>query len=196
MKATLVLLVIAGTIVMTIPDTHAQVIDIQAEDIRGRNVDTSVLRGGIILIGFATQKTSHALIEWQTEVGYDAQVTLKGGKDIFIIVVADASSFPRIIKPIVKMKLKGTYKRANTRLVERFEEHQTKPPDDVNDIIHFIPDWTGDIVKAFGIAEDMDIPHIFLIGKDGAIVGHFVLPSKATNQRILATVQQLLEKNP
>ncbi len=190
------LILIASSLSLPVSDVSAEIVGIQAEDMRGRMVDTARLQGKILLLGFATEDTSSELTEWQTEIGFHSRVTLEGGDDVFVVAVADASPFPWIVRPVVKMKLNGIHEKANARLAKRFEEHQMAPPSHVNDIIHFVPDWKGEIVGAFSLAEDMDTPHLILVGRDGVVAGRYSSPSKATNERILARVKELLGQNP
>lgn len=168
--------------------------DFQTEDIRKREIDTADLREKIIIIGFSTRDTSDYMIEWQTEVGYETGITLDGYDEISIISVADVSSFSWVMKPFVKKVLNGTNKKANKKLLEQFEEHKTEPPSDIGDRIYFIPDWSGDIVKGFGIENQMVKPHMFIIDTKGNIAGHFSENTKENKDKTYSIVKNLLNK--
>jgi len=168
--------------------------DFQTEDLRKREINTADLRGKIIIIGFSTQETSDDMIDWQTEVGYHTGITLDGYDEISIISVADVSSFSWVMKPFVKKVLNDTNKKANKRLLERFEEHKIEPPSDIGDRIYFIPDWSGDIVKGFGIENQMVKPHMFIIDTKGNIAGHFSENTKEYKDKTYSIVKNLLNE--
>ena len=168
--------------------------DFQTEDLRKREINTADLREKIIIIGFSTQDTSDYMIEWQTEVGYETGITLDGYDEISIISVADVSSFSWVMKPFVKKVLTDTNKKANKKLLEQFEEHKTEPPSDIGDRIYFIPDWSGDIVKGFGIENQMVKPHMFIIDTKGNIAGHFSENTKENKYKTYSIVKNLLNE--
>jgi hypothetical protein len=168
--------------------------DFQTEDLRKREINTADLREKIIIIGFSTQDTSDYMIEWQTEVGYETGITLDGYDEISIISVADVSSFSRFMKPFVRRVLRDTYKKANEKLLERFVEHKTEPPDDIGDRIYFVPDWSGDIVKGLGIENQMVKPHMFIIDTKGNIAGHFSENTKENKDKTYSIVKNLLNE--
>ena len=164
-------------------------------DIRKRNISRSDLTGKIIIMGFSTQETSDDLIEWQTYIGYETRITLGGYEDIFVITVASVSHFPWIVKPIVKSRLKGIYKKSNRRLLKRFEEHKIDPPEDLEDTLFLVPDWSGEILETFGMEKEMDKPHLFVIDQSGKIVGHFTKDVESSNNKIVSLVKNLLEQD-
>ncbi len=168
--------------------------DFQTEDLRKREINTADLRGKIIIIGFSTQDTSDNMIEWQTEVGYHTGITLDGYDEISIISVADVSIFSWVMKPFVKKVLNDTNKKANERLLERFAEHKTQPPDDISDRIYFVPDWSGDIVKSFRLENQMVKPHMFIIDTKGNMAGHFSENTKKNKDKAYSIVKNLLNK--
>lgn len=172
----------------------AKLTDFKTVDLRKREINTADLRGKILIIGVSTQETSDYMIDWQTEVGYETGITLDGYDEISIISVADVSSFSWVMKPFVKKVLNDTNKKANKRLLERFEEHKAEPPSDIGDRIYFIPDWSGDIVKGFGIENQMVKPHMFIIDTNGNIAGHFWENTKENKDKTYSIVKNLLNK--
>lgn len=172
----------------------AKLTDFKTVDLRKREINTADLRGKILIIGVSTQETSDYMIDWQTEVGYETGITLDGYDEISIISVADVSSFSWVMKPFVKKVLNDTNKKANKRLLERFGEHKIEPPSDIGDRIYFIPDWSGDIVKGFGIENQMVKPHMFIIDTNGNIAGHFWENTKENKDKTYSIVKNLLNK--
>ena len=172
----------------------AKLTDFKTEDLRKREINTADLRGKILIIGVSTQETSDYMIDWQTEVGYETGITLDGYDEISIISVADVSSFSWVMKPFVKKVLNDTNKKANKKLLERFEEHKTEPPSDIGDRIYFVPDWSGDIIKGFGIENQMVKPHMFIIDTKGNIAGHFSENTKENKDKTYSIVKNLLNK--
>jgi len=172
----------------------AKLTDFKTVDLRKREINTADLRGKILIIGVSTQETSDYMIDWQTEVGYETGITLDGYDEISIISVADVSSFSWVMKPFVKKVLNDTNKKANKRLLERFEEHKIEPPSDIGDRIYFIPDWSGDIVKGFGIENQMVKPHMFIIDTKGNIAGHFSENTKENKDKTYSIVKNLLNE--
>ncbi len=172
----------------------AKLTDFKTVDLRKREINTADLRGKILIIGVSTQETSDYMIDWQTEVGYETGITLDGYDEISIISVADVSSFSWVMKPIVKKVLNGTNKKANKKLLEQFEEHKTEPPSDIGDRIYFVPDWSGDIIKGFGIENQMVKPHMFIIDTKGNIAGHFSENTKENKDKTYSIVKNLLNE--
>ena len=172
----------------------AKLTDFKTEDLRKREINTADLRGKILIIGVSTQETTDYMIDWQTEVGYETGITLDGYDEISIISVADVSSFSWVMKPFVKKVLNDTNKKANKKLLERFEEHKTEPPSDIGDRIYFVPDWSGDIVKSFGIENQMVKPHMFIIDTKGNIAGHFSENTKENKDKTYSIVKNLLNE--
>jgi len=172
----------------------AKLTDFKTEDLRKRGINTANLRGKILIIGVSTQETTDYMIDWQTEVGYETGITLDGYDEISIISVADVSSFSWVMKPFVKKVLNDTNKKANKKLLEQFEEHKTEPPSDIGDRIYFIPDWSGDIVKGFGIENQMVKPHMFIIDTKGNIAGHFSENTKENKDKTYSIVKNLLNE--
>ena len=172
----------------------AKLVDFKTVDLREREINTADLRGKIIIIGFSTQETSDYMIDWQTEVGYHTGITLDGYEEISIISVADVSSFSWVMKPFVKKVLNDINKKANKKLLEQFEEHKTEPPSNIGDRIYFIPDWSGDIVKGFGIENQMVKPHMFSIDTKGNMAGHFSENTKENKDETYSIVKNLLNK--
>ncbi len=78
--------------------------------------------------------------------------------------------------------------------MERFEEHKTKPPDDILGRINFVPDWSGDIVKSLGLAEKADKNDMFVVDPEGYIVAYFSENSKENKDKTYSIVQNLLDK--
>jgi len=173
---------------------NTKIKNFQTEDLRKREINTADLRGKILIIGVSTQETSDYMIDWQTEVGYETGITLDGYDEISIISVADVSSFSWVMKPFVKKVLNDTNKKANKKLLEQFEEHKTEPPSDIGDRIYFIPDWSGDIVKGFGIENQMVKPHMFIIDTKGNIAGHFSENTKENKDKTYSIVKYLLNE--
>jgi len=173
---------------------NTKIKDFQTEDLRKREINTADLRGKIIIIGFSTRDTSDYMIDWQTEVGYHTGITLDGYDEISIISVADVSSFSWVMKPFVKKILNDTNKKANKKLLERFEEHKIEPPSDIGDRIYFIPDWSGDIVKSFSLENQMVKPHMFIIDTKGNIAGHFSENTKENKDKTYSIVKNLLNE--
>ena len=172
----------------------AKLTDFKTEDLRKRGINTANLRGKILIIGVSTQETTDYMIDWQTEVGYETGITLDGYDEISIISVADVSSFSWVMKPFVKKVLNDTNKKANKKLLERFEEHKTEPPSDIGDRIYFVPDWSGDIIKGFGIENQMVKPHMFIIDTKGNIAGHFSENTKENKDKTYSIVKNLLNE--
>ncbi len=168
--------------------------DFKTVDLRKREINTADLRGKILIIGVSTQETSYYMIDWQTEVGYHTGITLAGYDEISIISVADVSSFSRFMRPFVRRVLRDTYKKTNEKLLEQFEEQKIEPPSDIGDRIYFIPDWSGDIVKSFGIENQMVKPHMFIIDTKGNIAGHFSENTKENKDKTYSIVKNLLNK--
>ena len=168
--------------------------DFKTVDLRKREINTADLRGKILIIGVSTQETSYYMIDWQTEVGYHTGITLAGYDEISIISVADVSSFSRFMRPFVRRVLRDTYKKTNEKLLEQFEEQKIEPPSDIGDRIYFIPDWSGDIVKSFGIENQMVKPHMFIIDTKGNIAGHFSENTKENKDKTYSIVKNLLNE--
>ncbi len=169
-------------------------VDFKTTDIQKREINTADLRGKILLIGVSVEDTSEHMIEWQTEVGYHTGITMDGYDEIVIISIADVSSFSRFMRPFARRVLKGTHKKANKRLLERFEENNTEPPEDIQDRVNFIPDWSGDIVKSLGIADKADKRDMFVVDHKGKIVAHFSENTKDNKDKTYSIVQNLLNK--
>ena len=172
----------------------AKLTDFKTEDLRKREINTADLRGKILIIGVSTQETTDYMIDWQTEVGYETGITLDGYDEISIISVADVSSFSWVMKPFVKKVLNDTNKKANKKLLEQFEERKTEPPSDIGDRIYFVPDWSGDIIKGFGIENQMVKPHMFIIDTKGNIAGHFSENTKENKDKTYSIVKNLLNE--
>jgi hypothetical protein len=179
-------LVVAGD------QTGSQIKDFKGIDIRDRGIGTLALRGKIIILGFSNQETSDQLIEWQTLIGYETGINLGGYDDISILSIADVSRFPWIIRPIVRSRVREIYHKANQRLFQRFEANGTEPPPDLGDRLYLLPEWSGEILKEFGIDQEMHQPHLFIVDQQGVVAGHFTKNTGEQNGRILSLVEDLL----
>jgi hypothetical protein len=118
-------------------------------DVLDRPITEPVLRGKTLLISVSNQETADAAIEWQAQVGVEAMLPL-GGKNedkLLHLAVADVSSYPRLLRPIVKQRLKSIHEKMHRRLRARFAQKSQSPPADLQDRVYLLPDWTGALME-------------------------------------------------
>ena len=66
------------------------------------------------------------------------------------------------------------------------------PPPDIDSRINFIPDWSGDIVKIYGLKNKLIKPYIIIIDQNGDVAGTFEENDGDNNQEIYNLVKALL----
>ncbi|GEM_PF-2751336 len=161
-------------------------------DIRDRPVTDSVLRGKTLIISISDQETADAAIEWQTQIGVEAELGPGRDDDLLHLAIADVSSYPRIVKPIVRRRLNGIYERLHQRLLQRFTEKNHSPPADMKARVYFVPDWTGTLVQILLGDVQKQLPQLIVIDRDGTLVGRFNENKGTSNQQLLALIEKLL----
>jgi hypothetical protein len=62
--------------------------DFSAEDVHHRKLESRGLRGKVVLLGLATDRTSSALVDWQFRLGYEAAVVLGGYERLAVVSIA------------------------------------------------------------------------------------------------------------
>lgn len=98
-----------------------------------------------------------------------------------IAVVIDARIVPRLFRGAVEGLMEKEYRQAAAAIPKGY---------DPADHLILLPDWGGEIIRAYGAAGLGQAVHLFLIGPDGLTKGEYHGPDPAA--RALEMVQALL----
>ncbi len=98
-----------------------------------------------------------------------------------IAVVIDARIVPRLFRGAVEGFMEKEYRETAAAIPQGY---------DPADHLILLPDWNGEITRAYGAAELGRHLHLFLIGSDGLVKGQYYGPDPAA--RALEMTQALL----
>jgi len=172
---------------------RASPVGFSLEDVRGRVVDSRGLAGKVVLLAVATDATTDQVVDWQVRMGYAAAVTLGGDDRIAVVSIADVSDFSWIARPFARRRLQTIDRTAGERLRERFAADHVAPPADLAERVSLLPDWRGDVARSLVPASERDRPHLFVVGADGEVRGHFTQNTEETRREALRLLAELVE---
>lgn len=167
--------------------------DFSAKDVRQRTVESRALRGKVVLLGLATDKTSPAVVDWQVKLGYQAATRLGGYGRVAVVSIADVSEFSSwIARPFAKRTLARTDRDALERLHALFAADGADVPPDLDGEVFLVPDWTGEIARSLVPAAERDRPHLFVVDVEGTVRAHFTENGEAERAEAARVVAALL----
>jgi peroxiredoxin len=102
-------------------------------------------------------------------------------EQLAIALVIDARIVPRLLRGMAEGQMEKEYRQAAAAIPSGY---------DPADHLILLPDWNGEITRAYGAADLGRHIHLFLIGLDGVVKGEYHGPDPAA--RALEMAQALL----
>lgn len=149
-------------------DTEVATATLQFKDIFDRTLDTSNLHDWIIVVGLGNLDNRQVLLNWMKDI----RLSFPDRKNMLFIAVADVRKF-RNIKLFAKGVMRDGYQDEIDDLRRKAMERNLKVPLNINDYLIVVPDWDGNYFKSFGIDNDAERPHLFIIDGDRKMRGQF-----------------------
>ena len=126
----------------------------------GREISAETLAGHVSVLIFVnqdTQRDGRGIIKAIRE-------EYPSAAEVLIATVVDLSSVPVILKGMAENMLKESYQKSTTRLAEG---------SDPAAYVIILPDWKGELLKAFGIKAVNKQPAFVVIDRSGLIAGSY-----------------------
>ena len=114
-----------------------------------------------LVLVFQSQKTARAMAPIQDKV----RRKFPAAEDVRIASVVDLRGVPRMFRGMAKSALKQAYHDAADHLPADW------PSADPADYVIILPDWKGDVFKAFGIADANEKAAAIVIDQQGIVLG-------------------------
>lgn len=102
-------------------------------------------------------------------------------QQLTIAVVVDAHIVPRLLRGVAEGIMEGAYREVSAAMPDGY---------DAADHLILLPDWSGDVVRAYGVGSVSREIALVLIGPEGQVQAHYHGPNPAA--RALAMVQTLM----
>jgi hypothetical protein len=175
-------------LVLSVPcsasDTEVATTTLQFKDIFDRTLDTSQLNDWVVVVGFGNIDNRQVLLEWMK----DLRLAIPERNNMLFIAVADVRKYKNI-KLFAKGIIRDGYRDEVDDLRRKAMERNLNVPLNINDYLIVVADWTGEYFKLFGIENDSDRPHLYIIDGDRKLRGEFTQSDKFED--ILKTTQDI-----
>lgn len=156
------------TVRMPEKELHLERFDIK--DVNGRLVHGKDLEGWIILFGFGTEKTADQSLEY-LKLLTKSEPRAEG---VLYVCVADTSPHNTpVLRSFVKKLLKKEYRKQIRILEESYGRWNITPAAPLEDTYLLVADMKADLFEMFGIADQKDLPHLFIMDGKYRLRGHF-----------------------
>lgn len=163
--------------------------ELQLKDIEGYSFSTREYQDTVRIYTFADRNSSGRLMEWLT----DANIRIKRSRPsakLTYVNFADVSIVPRMMRNVVQPVLRTINSRSLHQLQQVYDEAGiTEGREDI--VFHLIPDWRGDYLKQFGIADASR--YCMWIEHGGKIAATLHEPVDDVAERFIACVSKLVE---
>lgn len=129
------------------------------KDVFGKVIPGKDLDGWIIGYAFGNEKNADTAIGWLKKVG----LAHPDADGVIYIIVADASTYSRVLQPVVKKIMKREYKKNMQGIKKEMVEKNIKFKYELEERFILVADTKGEIFERFGIADKKDIPHLIVV---------------------------------
>jgi len=155
---------------------------LSTKDIKGRDVALPA-PGQVVLLTFASKATGETAgdISKQIRVAHP---------EVAIYTVIDVSSYPRLLRGMVRSKIGSRHEDALKDDTALFQKAGKPVPPDLDQRIHLIPDFDASICKSFGMNDTGHQAGMAVVGKDGKVKALFV--TTPTVEAVKAAVEKEL----
>jgi len=139
------------------------------KDVFNRLIPGDELEGWIVVYGFGNEHNAEEVVGWLKEVSrlYPEE------KGMIYICIADTSKYHKVLAPMVKKTLKKEYDKELERLNNWYSENGIEPGFKIEDRYIMVNDSGAGYFHAFGIGDQRDIPHVFIMDGDHRLRGYF-----------------------
>lgn len=140
------------------------------KDVNGRLVHGKDLEGWIILYGFGTEKTADQSLDFLKRLTKEEP----RAEGVLYVCIADTSSHNSpVLRPLVKKILKKEYRKQINILEESYAKWGIEPPAKLENRYLLVADMKADLFDMFGIADQKDKPHLFIMDGKYRVRGHY-----------------------
>lgn len=126
----------------------------------GRTVGNKASQGQVVVLIFHGRETVHAAVEVNTAVRPD----FPNPRKVALASVLDLSIVPRLLQGAVKPMLEQAYDQAAREVPKEY---------DPADFVFLLPDWKGDVTKAFHVKDTGKQGAVVVITPAGQVVGSY-----------------------
>lgn len=154
-------------------------------DITGRHGHSDDYAGWFIVYSIADRNSAGALMQWR-ERAHRTLVARYRDLAIAHISIADLTAVPGVLRGVVRPVLRTINRQATQRMTEALQAAATA---DARQTYVLVPDWTGDHLAAFGLAEAAEA-HCWIVS-GGRIAAHLRGGSRDVEPQFVATFDRL-----
>lgn len=152
------------------PDKTLSIERFDIKDVNGRLVHGKDLEGWIILYGFGTEKTADQSLDFLKRLTKDEP----RAEGVLYVCIADTSNHNTpALRPFVKKLLKKEYRKQIKILEESYAKWGIEPAAPLENRYLLIADMKADLFDMFGISDQKDKPHLFIMDGKYRVRGHY-----------------------
>jgi len=162
--------IIAGTRASAQLDVGEKAPRFDIKDIHSRIIPSQQLEGWIIIYGFGNEDTAN------TALGYLKKATEAepAAEGLIYVCVADTTSHnTKVLQPFVRTLLRNEYKNQINEVRSILKDKGAEYDFKLENRYILIADMQADIFKLFGIYDQRNLPHVFIVDGDHRVRGHY-----------------------
>lgn len=164
-------------------------VKLRGEDSRRILFDLEHLRGRVVVILLASRAA-------QEDVQRQAQALgsrFGGNKDVLLVLLLDGSDVPRPLRPVARSAMATLRAQAVRRFKEGFETLGMPVPPEVEDMVWFLPDWTGELFAGVGVSLPLKAGVLLVVDRAGCLAGTFAGPGDEAAHAAAACAEKALQ---
>jgi hypothetical protein len=151
---------------MPVEQLPAQAPDFTLDHVLGHQVSLSDFRGRTVVVIFGGRESAE-----QVKLAVEAIRERYSPDELPVIGISDVQKAPRPARPIVKRELKKAHEQAVSGLSARLQAQGKQLPNDASQGVIMVMDWTGDVVRSYGVSDVGTEAVAVLVAPDGRVAG-------------------------